>query len=100
ATIRPLLITNGDSVKQVRKEIVAMSDDSKKWAVQYGISTTSINDGMAELVRRGYSAEQTMGAMPSILNATKASGDDFNSVMKVSTSTLEQFGLKSNTTSG
>lgn len=100
ATIRPLLITNGDSVKQVRKEIVAMSDDSKKWAVQYGISTTSINDGMAELVRRGYSAEQTMGAMPSILNATKASGDDFNSVMKVSTSTLEQFGLKSNSTSG
>lgn len=100
ATIRPLLITNGDSVKQVRKEIVAMSDDSKKWAIQYGISTTSINDGMAELVRRGYSAEQTMGAMPSILNATKASGDDFNSVMKVSTSTLEQFGLKSNSTSG
>ena len=36
--------------------------------------------------------------MPSILNATKASGDDFNDLMKVSTSTLEQFGLKSNNT--
>jgi len=100
ATIKPLLQTNGDSVKQIRKEIVAMSDDSKKWATQYGVSTTSINAGMAELVRRGYNAEQTLGAMPSILNATKASGEDFNSVMDVSTSTLEQFGLKSTSTAG
>lgn len=98
--IKPLLEANGESVKQVKKEIEEMSDDSKKWATQYGISTTSINSGMDELVKRGYSAKQTMGAMPSILNAAKASGDDFNSVMKVSTSTLEQFGLKSNTTSG
>lgn len=98
--IKPLLEANGEGVKQVKKEIEEMSDDSKKWATQYGISTTSINSGMDELVKRGYSAKQTMGAMPSILNAAKASGDDFNSVMKVSTSTLEQFGLKSNTTSG
>lgn len=98
--IKPLLEANGEGVKQVDKELVQMSDDSKKWATQYGISTTSINSGMDELVKRGYSAKQTLGAMPSILNATKASGDDFNSVMKVSTSTLEQFGLKSNSTSG
>lgn len=98
--IKPLLEANGEGVKQVKKEIEEMSDDSKKWATQYGVSTTAINTGMEELVKRGYSATQTMGAMPSILNATKASGDDFNSVMKVSTSTLEQFGLKSNTTSG
>ena len=32
--------------------------------------------------------------MPSILKATVASGDDFNSVMSVSSSVLEQFGLK------
>ncbi|WP_338213881.1 phage tail tape measure protein [Companilactobacillus muriivasis] len=98
--IKPLLEANGEGVKQVRQEIVEMSDESKKWATQYGISTTSINSGMDELVKRGYSAKQTIGAMPSILNATKASGDDFNSVMKVSTSTLEQFGLKSNSTAG
>lgn len=98
--IKPLLEANGEGVKQVRKEIVEMSSDSKKWATQYGVSTTSINSGMEELVKRGYSAKQTIGAMPSILNATRASGDDFNSVMKVSTSTLEQFGLKSTSTSG
>ncbi|KRK90890.1 phage tail tape measure protein [Companilactobacillus futsaii] len=98
--IGPLLQANGESAGQVRREMTQMADASKKWSVQYGISTKSINTGLEELVKRGYSAKQSLGAMPSILNAAKASGDDFNSVMTVSTSTLEQFGLKSRTTTG
>ncbi|WCG36415.1 phage tail tape measure protein [Companilactobacillus farciminis] len=98
--IGPLLQANGESAGQVRREMTQMANASKKWSVQYGISTKSINTGLEELVKRGYSANQAMGAMPSILNAAKASGDDFNSVMTVSTSTLEQFGLKSKTTAG
>jgi len=98
--IGPLLQANGESAGTVRREMTQMADSSKKWSVQYGISTKSINSGLEELVKRGYSAKQSLGAMPSILNATKASGDDFNSVMTVSTSTLEQFGLKSKTTAG
>lgn len=100
ANIGPLLQANGESAGQVRREMTQMADSSKKWSVQYGISTKSINTGLEELVKRGYSAKQALGAMPSILNAAKASGDDFNSVMTVSTSTLEQFGLKSRTTAG
>ncbi|WP_099975302.1 phage tail tape measure protein [Lactobacillus terrae] len=100
ASISPLLKANGESASQVRGEMVKMSDASKQWAVQYGVSTNSINAGLEEMVKRGYSASQAMGAMPSVLNAAKASGDDFNTVMSVSTSTLEQFGLKSNTTAG
>lgn len=38
--------------------------------------------------------------MPSILDAAKASGDDFNTVMKNSTSILEQYGLKVESTEG
>lgn len=98
--IGPLLQANGESAGQVRREMTQMANASKKWSVQYGISTKSINTGLEELVKRGYSAKQSLGAMPSILNAAKASGDDFNSVMTVSTSTLEQFGLKSRTTAG
>lgn len=98
--IGPLLQANGESAGQVRREMTQMANASKKWSVQYGISTKSINTGLEELVKRGYSAKQALGAMPSILNAAKASGDDFNSVMTVSTSTLEQFGLKSRTTAG
>ncbi|WP_048703712.1 phage tail tape measure protein [Companilactobacillus ginsenosidimutans] len=100
ANIAPLLKANGESASQVKSEMTQMSDASKKWATEYGVSTDKINAGMTELVKRGYSANQTMGAMPSILNAAKASGDDFNDVMTVSTSTLEQFGLKSNSTAG
>ncbi|WP_459127323.1 phage tail tape measure protein, partial [Latilactobacillus curvatus] len=98
--IGPLLQANGESAEQVKREMTQMANASKKWSVQYGISTKSINTGLEELVKRGYSAKQSLGAMPSILNAAKASGDDFNSVMTVSTSTLEQFGLKSDTTAG
>lgn len=98
--IGPLLSDNGKITANVKKQLHEMSDESKNWATQYGISTTKINAGMEEIIKRGYSAEQTMGAMPSILDASVASGDDFNTVMTVSTSTLEQFGLKSNTTAG
>ena len=98
--IGPLLQANGESAGQVRREMTQMANASKNWSIQYGISTKSINTGLEELVKRGYSAKQSLGAMPSILNAAKASGDDFNSVMTVSTSTLEQFGLKSRTTAG
>ena len=68
--------------------------------MQFGVSTDAINDGMTEMVKRGYTAQQTMGAMPAVLNAAKASGDDFNDVMHVSTSVLEQFGLKTKSTTG
>lgn len=98
--IGPLLSNNGKITANVKKQLHEMSDESKNWATQYGISTTKINAGMEEIVKRGYSAQQTMGAMPAILDASVASGDDFNSVMTVSTSTLEQFGLKVNSTSG
>lgn len=95
------LLTNGATVTAKYKEqLNELGNASKKWSMQFGVSTTSINDGMGELIRKGYSAKQTLGAMPSILNATRASGDDFNDVMHVSTSVLEQFGLKVSSTKG
>lgn len=86
------------SAKTLQAQLNGLGDASKRWAVQYGVSTTDINNGMSELIKKGYSYNQVLGAMPSILDAARASGDDFNTVMSVSTSTLEQFGLKSNNT--
>lgn len=93
-----LLDDGHTSASKLKSELTSLGDASKKWSIQYGVSTTQINNGMTEMIKKGYSFQQVMGGMPSILNATKASGDDFNDVMKVSTSTLEQFGLKSNDT--
>lgn len=86
------------SASTLKKQLENLGNASKKWSTQYGVSTTKINSGMEELIKKGYSYNQVLGAMPSLLNASRASGDDFNKVMSVSTSTLEQFGLKSNNT--
>lgn len=86
------------SASTLKSELKGLGDASKSWSTQYGVSTSSINDGMSELIKKGYTYNQVLGAMPSILDAARASGDDFNSVMSVSTSVLEQFGLKSNNT--
>ena len=67
---------------------------SQDMAKQYGVAGESIRNGMNELIKKGFTFNQVTGAMPSILKATVASGDDFNSVMSVSSSVLEQFGLK------
>lgn len=92
--IGPLLTNGGKMTAEYRSQLDQMSDSSKKWSKQYGVSTTEINNGLAEVVRKGYDANQTMGVMPSILDATKASGDGFNDVMNVTTEVISQFNLK------
>lgn len=86
------------SANDLKKQLSGLSDASKKWSQQYGVSTSAINDGMAELIKKGYTYNQVIGAMPSILDASKASGEDFNLVMNNSTAVLEQFGLKADST--
>lgn len=94
----PLLTNGGAITAKYKAQLEQLSNSSLKWSKQYGVSTTSINEGMAELVRNGYTVQQTLGAMPNILDASKASSEDFNEVMTVTTATLEQFNLKGKTT--
>ena len=89
------LLTNGQAITtEYKQQLEQMGESSKQWAKDYGVSTTEINQGLAEVVRKGYDANQTMGVMPAILDATKASGDAFNDVMNVSTEVISQFNLK------
>ncbi|MFS1030172.1 phage tail tape measure protein [Enterococcus casseliflavus] len=89
------LLTNGQAItSEYKQQLEQMGESSKQWAKDYGVSTTEINQGLAEVVRKGYDANQTMGVMPAILDATKASGDAFNDVMNVSTEVISQFNLK------
>lgn len=96
----PLLTNGGAITAKYRAQLDQLASASKKWSVEYGVSTAAINEGMSGMIKRGYTAAQTLGAMPAVLNAAKASGDDFNDVMHVSTSVLEQFGLKTESTTG
>ncbi|MGV8956630.1 phage tail tape measure protein [Lactococcus lactis] len=92
------LLSDGTPAAALSKQMDTLASKSKGWAKQYGIDTSSINEGMEEMIKRGYDFNQTVGAMPSVLDAARASGDDFGTVMSSSTAILEQFGLKTNDT--
>ncbi len=92
-TATQALLADTVPASQMSAVIAKLSDDSKKWAMEYGLSTKSVNEGMQELVKAGYDANQVTASMPAILNASKASGEDFNTVMQATTSILSQYGL-------
>lgn len=95
-----LMSTSGEKAAATQKEVNQMYSDGAKYSVQYGVSQKTIAEGYQELIKRGYDGRQSLGAMKSILEASRASGDDFNDTMKVTTSTLEAFGMRSETTAG
>ncbi|WPC19419.1 phage tail tape measure protein [Pediococcus inopinatus] len=95
-----LLVTGGEKASRTTKAVNEMQKDGEQYAIKYGKSMTSIAGGYQELIKRGYSSSQALGSMKSILQASVASGDDYNDVVKVTTSTLESFGMRVKSTSG
>lgn len=95
-----LLVTSGERLIDVTKEVTGMQKDGRKYSIQYAESQQNIANGYQELIKRGYSGRQSLGAMNSILQASKASGDSFTDTMQVTTSTLEAFGMRTKSTAG
>lgn len=95
-----LLITSGEKARDVTKEVSEMQKDGRKYSIQYAQSQDSIAKGYQELIKRGYDGKQSLGAMKAILQASKASGDDFADTMQVTTSVLEAFGMRTKSTTG
>ena len=95
-----LLVTSGEKTKDVTKEVTEMQKDGRKYSIQYAESQQNIAEGYQELIKRGYDGRQSLGAMKSILQASKASGDSFADTMQVTTSVLESFGMRTKSTSG
>lgn len=95
-----LLVTSGENAAEAQKNVNKMQQDGKKFSVEYGVSQKEIADGYQELIKRGYSSEQSLGAMESILQASIAAGDDFSETMSNSTATLESFGMQSKSVEG
>lgn len=97
-TTKSLLADTIPTADELNSTTQKLGESSKGWAKQYGISTSSINEGMQEIIKKGFDANQTIAAMPAILDAAKASGDDFNVVMNASTNILRQFELEAKDT--
>lgn len=92
-TTKALLSDTVGTTEELNQATAQLGDASKKWAKQYGLSTADINTGMQEIIKAGLDVNQTMGAMPAILSASRATGENFNTVMEASTSIMSQFGL-------
>lgn len=96
--INSLLRESDESAKQFGDRYTQVFDYAQKASVKYGVASEQTMLGMKEMVKKGYDINQTMASMPAIFNAARASGDDFETVMSVTTSTLEQFGMISKDT--
>lgn len=96
--INSLLRESDESAKEFGDRYTQVFDYAQKASVKYGVASEQTMLGMKEMVKKGYDINQTMASMPAIFNAARASGDDFETVMSVTTSTLEQFGMISKDT--
>lgn len=98
--ITNLAETGGEKVAEATRNVSEMQKDGQQYAIKYGKSQQEISDGYEDLIKRGYDTKQSLGAMKSELQASVASGDDFADVVKVSSQTLEAFGMRTNSTKG
>lgn len=96
--ITNLAVTGGEKQKEAIANVTKMQKQGRDMSIQYGKSQQSIAEAFEDLVKRGYTTKQALGAMRSELQASVASGDDFADVVKVSSTTLESFGLRAKTT--
>lgn len=95
-----LLVTGGEKQAEVQRNVNQMRKDGANLSVKYGKSQAAIADGYQELVKRGYTSNQALGAQKSLLQASVASGDDYADVVHGATTALESFGMRAKTTNG
>ncbi len=95
-----LLVTGGEKAKEAQENVNKMQEEGAELSVKYGKSQKEIADGYQELVKRGYTSAQALSALPTMLQASVASGDEFTDVVHNSTAALESFGKRSDDVAG
>lgn len=93
-TIRNLIHTGGESSSAAKNETAAMAKENNQFATRYGVSPVDMAKGGEELIRRGYNGKQELGAHEYFLQAARASGDPYLSVVNNAAPALESFGYK------
>lgn len=97
-TTQNLIVTGGEKAKTAISAVNQMQRDGKKYSLEYGVSQQKIADAYQDLIKRGHTSAEALGVMKSELQASVASGDDFSDVVRVSSNTIEEFGMKTNNT--
>ncbi|WP_180676425.1 phage tail tape measure protein [Leuconostoc citreum] len=86
--------TGGEKAAEAQRNVNQMQKDGAKLSVEYGKSQLEIADGYQELIKRGYTTTSALGSMRSELEASVASGDDFSSVLSVTSQIVDAYGLR------
>ena len=96
--ITNLAVTGGEKQKEVLKAVIQMQRDGRDMSIKYGKSQQDIAEAFEDLIKRGYTTKQALGAMRTELQGSVASGDDFKDVVSVSSTTLESFNMRADST--
>ncbi len=97
--INNLAVLGGEKQKEVTKEVTEMQRQGRDMSIKYGKSQQEIAEGYEDLVKRGYTTKQAVGALQTELQASVASGDKFSDVTTVSSQVLDAFGMRADNTS-
>lgn len=95
-----LAVLGGEHQRSVTKSIAEMQRQGRDMALKYGKSQQEIAEGYEDLVKRGYSTRQALGALRTEMQASVASGDKFSDVTTVSSQVIEAFGMRAKTAKG
>jgi TP901 family phage tail tape measure protein len=82
-----------------RASLPAMAEAAKRMASETRYSAVQVAQGFDQMVRAGYSAQDSMVSMPAILRAATAENADMNKVMNAVTTMMKGYGLKAEQTS-
>lgn len=96
--INNLAVLGGEKQRKVTKSITEMQRQGRDMSIKYGKSQQEIAAGYEDLVKRGYTTKQAVGALKTELQASVASGDKFSDVTTVSSQVLDAFGMRANST--
>lgn len=96
--INNLAVLGGEHQKEVTKSVMEMQRQGRDMSIKYGKSQEEIAEGYEDLVKRGYTTKQAVGALQTELQASVASGDKFSDVTTVSSQVLDAFGMRANNT--
>lgn len=97
--ITNLAVLGGEKQRSVTKSVAEMQSQARDISIKYGKSQKEIAEGYEDLVKRGYTTKQALGAMRAEVQASIASGDKLSDVTTVSSQVLDAFGMRANSTS-
>lgn len=88
------MVAAGAKAGATAAELQAMREAATKLGTDFPISASQAATGMENLAAAGFNAKETIGAMPSIVKAAVASGEDLAVTSSVVTSALNVWDLK------